>query len=288
MYRAPMPFGEYRNNLVANLNDTVELRAFLFDQDNIPYQPDQLIAVTFVIQQPDGEQVTEDGTIDEEDGAAVLLWDGAEQLGEHIAVARFELDNGAKKSVRQKFEVVDPFTDAPLSDVDLIAENVWLRLEDCFDSTEGGPWLRDVTLSYFNKAKIPQFINDALMDINMQPPMTSFLLKDFTTVGPGGEDDTDMPILVQGVLLAVIRHLMRAYTEQPTPAGANIPYEDRKDYLQRWQTIYQIELERYTRWLALWKRQFLGLGKTALLISTKAGRLIPAPMRTRYVGRGYY
>lgn len=259
----------------------------MFDKDNIPVSADDILLVKFTIQRPDGSREEDLSGEVEADGSGFIRYENTDTVGEYTALAQFLLDSGEKRSVKQKFEVTDPFLDEPLTNEEIIAESVWLRLEDCFDSTEGGPWLRDVTLAYFNKAKIPDFIADALIEINLQPPTTNATIETFTTPGSNGSPDPDMPILAQGTLLTVIRHLMRSYVEQPTPQGAQVVYEDRKDYLQRWQSIYQIELERYTRWLALWKRQYLQLGKSSLLVSSKAGRLLPAPMRTRHVGRGW-
>ena len=99
---------------------------------------------------------------------------------------------------------------------------------------------------------------------------------------------SELPLLAQGVFLCVVRHLMRSYVEQPNPVGAQIAWHDRRDYLQRWQSVYTIEDAHYKRTVALFKRRFLGLGHSRVLVSSKAGRLIPAPMRTRNVGRGYW
>ena len=81
---------------------------------------------------------------------------------------------------------------------------------------------------------------------------------------------------------------MRSYVEQPLPSGAQIAWQDRRDYLERWRSMYDLEMIQYERWLALWKRGFLQLGHSRLLVAAKAGRLIPAPMRARSVGRGYW
>jgi hypothetical protein len=94
---------------------------------------------------------------------------------------------------------------------------------------------------------------------------------------------------VQATLLAVIRHLMRSYVEQPAPQGANIVYQDRRDYLQRWEEIYKIEEEFFKYVLALWKRQFLHLGTGSLLVHSKAGRLYgPGYNRARTISRSMY
>jgi len=287
-----MPFGEYHNYLVVNQGDTVPLKEFLLDDDNVPYTAADLLVAEFEVKLPDGTTNSLTAEI-EDDGSATALFSNTSQKGSYISLARFTLDNGERRSTRSVFEVEDPFESAVASNMDRLSDAVWARLEDCFDSTEGGPWLRDVTLRYFNKRKMPMFASEGLLEINMAPPMTHAVLGDFFTVvapsaGVGIDEDPDMPVLVQGTLLAVIRHLMRSYVEQPEPRGAQVVFEDRRDYLERWQTIYQIENEKFLRWVALWKRQFFNLGHSSLLLGSKAGRLIQAPMRTRTIGRGYY
>lgn len=280
-----MPLG-YKNDNRINAGDTAELRPVLYDMDEIPIPADELESVIFTVQYPDGEQVSDDGTI-EPNGSGFYRWPDTEFLGKYHYVARFTLSSGEVRSTQGVFEVIDPFNPPEFTAEERIEEAVWLRLEDCFDSDEGGPWLRDMTLSYFNQSKLGEFINEALMDINLAPPATAATIGDFTTVQPDGSEDPEASLLVQGVLLATIRHLMRAYTEQPALTGAQVVYDDRRDYLQRWQTIYTIEAERYARWIALWKRQFVG-NHRSMLVTAKAGRLLPAPLRTRNIGRGYY
>jgi hypothetical protein len=280
-----MPYGEYRDENNASLGDTIPLVASIYDADNIPYDADSLLQVEFTIQKPNGIRQTLSGEINE-DGVGVLVYEDTAVVGSYIAVAQFTLDTGELKSTRVDFDVSDPFDDATTPTQQLV-DAVWLKLEDCFDSDEGGPWLRDVTKRFFNKRKIASLIPEGLLLINIAPPMTTAGIADFTFTDAEGNLDPDQSILVQAMLLITIKHLMRSYVEQPAPQGAQVVYEERRDYLERWGTIYQMELEYFNRILALWKRQFLGLGKSALLISSKAGRLVPAPMRTRHVGRGF-
>jgi hypothetical protein len=171
-----------------------------------------------------------------------------------------------------------------------------MRFEDCFDSDLGGPHLRDETLAYFEPSKIEKFIAEGLLEVNLWPPFTNLDLSYFTTqvidpdpaLPPGSmQADPDRYVIALGTELAIIRHLMRSYVEQPAPQGANIVYQDRRDYLQRWQQIYQLEKAEWDRVVALWKRQFLNLGKSSLLVQTKAGRVYPGA-RTRGATRGYY
>ncbi len=84
-----------------------------------------------------------------------------------------------------------------------------------------------------------------------------------------------------------MRHLIRSYAEQPDTNNSPVAFLDRRRYQDTWSKVLEIEEAQYRRVLALWKRQYFGFGKSKLLVATKAGRLIPAPMRTRYMGRGY-
>jgi hypothetical protein len=280
-----MPLG-IRSDHRVNVGDTAELHAVLYNENEVPIPATDIDSVEFTVQAPDGEQTAEAGSV-LDSGEGFYRWATTDQLGEYIYLAQFTLLSGEIRSRRGSFEVIDPFNPPEFTAVERVENAVWLRLEDCFDSDEGGPWLRDMTLAYFNKTKIHEFITDAMFDINMAPPMTHAVIGDFTTIQVDGTDDPESTLLVQGTLLAVIRHLMRSYVEQPQLTGAQAVYEDRRDYLQRWQLIYQMEMERYNRWIVLWKRQFVG-NHRSMLVSSKAGRLLPAPLRSRNIGRGYW
>lgn len=285
-----MSLGYDQQLKVFNLGDTAKLHAFLYDENDSPMDPADLTGVNFTIQKPDGDKESVSGSV-EDDGSGLLLYDGTDQIGEYVTMASFDTFDGIR-SVPADFEVIDPFDPPVFTQSFVVAAWAWSKFEDCFDAEEEGPWLRDMTLNYFNKEKMEDFIDAALMDINLQNPPTAIDIARFVMPAPAVDEQpiatTDLPLLATGVMIQVIRHLMRSYTEQPAPTGAQIAWHDRRDYLQRWQSVYQIELAQYMRILALWKRQFLGLGHSKLLVSAKAGRLIPAPMRTRFIGRGYW
>lgn len=172
---------------------------------------------------------------------------------------------------------------------ELVTGAVWMRLSDLFDTTEGGPWLREETLSHFDEGKVAQFISEALLDINVQMPPTNMTLNDFAqwSIVPG--DNPNMPILIKGVLCLTIRHLIRSYAEQPMPQGGQVVWNDRTRYTQTWMSIYQIEYQDYISAVRLWKRTTLNLGHSALSTFSKAGRLYPnASQRSRGSYRGYY
>lgn len=281
-----MSLGYDREFKVVNLGDTAELTATIYDSEDNPYSADDLISVTFVIQAPDGTKTEHQGSV-EENGTGTFNFNATTQVGHYTGMATFRTENG-KKSANVDFETIDPFMETEPSISWVVANDAWEKFEDLFDSEEGGPWLKDMTLSVFNKTKMENFIDDALIVINFQNPETSFTITEFVSEGPPIARTSSLPILTQALVLQIIRHLMRSYVEQPNPVGAQISWHDRRDYLQRWREVYAIEQEAYKQMLALWKRQFLGLGQTRTLVSSKAGRLLPAPMRTRNIGRGYW
>lgn len=280
-----MSLGFDRNANVVNLTDTAEVYATLFDESDIAITEDNLIEVNFTIQKPD---LTTDQSPGEilDTGRGFLRYEDTDLVGDYLAIAQFTLDSGEIRSVRCDFEVIDPFNPPVPTSAMILTEKVWDKIEDCFDSEIGGPWLRDMTMNYFSKDKVINFVDEGLMDINLYHPPTDLSIADFMTQRADGTYPT-LPLAVEATFLAVVRHLMRSYVEQPTPTGAQIVYEDRLQYLQRWGTIYQTEYTLFDHWAKLFKRQFLGLGQTKLLVSSKAGRLTPAPMRTRFVGRGF-
>jgi len=290
---------ESRNSVVAK-GDTAELYAYLYDNNDQVVVPALIDEVNFRVKDPDGVEVTAPGVV-QADGAGFLRWADTDITGVYVWIAQFTLTSGEKRSYRDEFVVQDLLLVPSVTQDDKIADQVWLRLEDCFDSREGGPHLRDVTRAYFDKSKLHHFIREGLVYINNYPPITQADVSWFTTDVPttdpailaidptATETDPDQIVLVQATLLATIKHLMRSYVEQPNVVGANIQWMDRRDYLQRWQTIYQIEWDYFKILVALWKRQFFNYGRSALLVNNKAGRFGYYPgFRTRNIGRGWY
>lgn len=278
--------------LRVNINDSAEIFAYVYEDSN-PVQADDLLTVIFNIEKPDNTRVTEEGII-EEDGAGYLLFNDTDQVGEYLVTASFTYTTGKIKTEYADFEVFDPFDPVSTRET-LIEQLVWRKLNDLFDTKDGGPWLREMTTNVFERNDVSEFVDEALLEINVNNPPTEFdeglfVLETKDTDGTvlSTTANSNTQILVLGTFLAVVRHLMRSYVEQPLPTGGQVTYEDRRDYLQRWGTIYQIESQRYDGLLKLWKRRYLDLNKGKVLISNKAGRLTPAPLRSRNIGRGYY
>lgn len=277
---------------IINLNDTAELTATLYDSTDKPIPASNLVKVSFSLQLPDGtKQGPFAGTI-QDDGTGYYAFKGTTEVGHYVILATFTDVNNIVKSVRTDIDVIDPYNETPtVSPSYLLATQIWAKVEDCFDADDEGPWLRDMTLNTFNREKMESFLDMALFDINYLNPPTTLALTDFVLVDPNTQDvssTSNTPLLVQGGYIVCLRHLMASYVEQPAPSGTQIAWQDRRDYLARWTAVYQIEFPVYDRMAKLFKRQYLGLGQTKGLISSKAGRLLPAPMRTQWVGRGFW
>lgn len=270
------------------VNDTAELYAAIMKEGE-PLASEEIESAFFFIQLPDE---TEEGPFEgeiEEDGRAYYRYAETEEVGEYRAKAQFTLVTGEIKTVILNFTVVDPFDTTPLTLEEIVTDDVWLRLEDVFDSTEGGPWLKDETLAHFDKNKISHYIAETVLDINVQMPRSEGTLADFATPGPNGEPNALLPLVSKGVLCKVIMHLIRSYVEQPIPKGAQIVYEGREHYAQAWKAVYDNEHQDWYTLVRLWKRGLLHLGHSALLVHSKAGRLYyGTALRTRNIARGFY
>jgi hypothetical protein len=283
-----MSIGVTTNIGRVNQGDTAELYAGLRQLNEIPVNPEEIASVSYTIQLPNGSIMTPQyGEIDDW-GQGFLRFTNTQELGEYRAVATFSLVTGEVRSVVLNFFVEDPFV-INSNPVQMVVDQVWLRIEDAFDSVLGGPWLKDKTVNNFDQTKIADFVPEALLDINVQMPMTNAIITDFTQLMSDGSLNPDLPILTKGVLLRTTMHLIRSYIEQPIPAGAQVVYENRTQYSNSWRQYYALEYQEYISMVRLWKRQFLHLGHSKLLVSSKAGRVWPgAAYRTQNVGRFGY
>lgn len=287
-----MSFG-YDRQVKAMLNNSVVLQADLYESDDQTLVPAANIqSVAFTIVKP-----TDDPTLPTINGAAgTIISDGVGQyvvaptvndVADHYrGIATFTYTEGTLtgliKSIPVDYEIVDPFERTGISPADGAVRQCWMKIEDCFDSEMGGPWLRDMTLSVFDQSKIRGLIPEVLLGINQQMPYTDYN----EAVFPYGANDGEA-LLAQGLLVATIRHLMRAYTEQPDVTSSPVAFMDRKKYQQSWKAQYDVELTQYNKWLKQWKLRSYDLSHGSLLLGSKAGRMLPAPMRSRNVGRGF-
>jgi hypothetical protein len=209
--------------------------------------------------------------------------------GHYRGIATFSYDDNSitppllnlTKAVPANFEITDPFDATGARPADPYVDQAWMKIEDCFDSELGGPWLRDMTLNVFDKYKLRELIPEVLLAINQQMPYTSFNEDGF----PYLENDGGA-LFAEGLLVAAVRHLMRSYVEQPDIANSPVAFENRQRYQQAWQAVYEIELKQFEMWLTRWKLRAYDITNAALLVSSKAGRMMSGPMRTRRIFSG--
>lgn len=287
-----MSFG-YDRQPQAMLSNSVVLRATLYASDDQTLVPASSIAsVTFTIVKPTDDPSTP--TIAA--AAGTVVSDGVGQYlvapsvndtaGHYRGVATFTYTDGPLtglvKSIPVDYDIADPFVRTGASPADDAVDQCWMKIDDCFDSEFGGPWLRDMTMNVFDKSKIRGLIPEVLLAINQQMPYTEYTEGSYPYTLHDGN-----ALMAQGLLVATIRHLMRSYTEQPDVTSSPVAFMDRKKYQQVWKAQYDVELVEYTKWLKQWKLRTYDLSSSALLLGSKAGRMLPAPLRSRNVGRGF-
>lgn len=289
-----MSFG-YQLQPRVMVGDSAVLTATLFQSDDSELvAQNDITRVTFTVMAP-GDSA-ESPSIDQEEGN--IIADGTGQFvvdpsinsgeGDYKAIATFNYNdaangiNGLTRSIPVDYQVTDPMLRVGPSPADAAVRQCWMFIEDCFDSEQGGPWLRDMTMAVFDQSKIRGFIGQALMTINNQMPFTNYVERDFPYTVGDGEALFALALLVQ-----IERQLMRAYTEQPDVVSSPVAFMDRKRYQQAWQAMYNVDSKEFTHWVNRWKLRQYDLSSGALLIGSKAGRMMPAPMRSRNVGRGF-
>lgn len=152
-----------------------------------------------------------------------------------------------------------------------IVDHVWIRFSDLFDSPSGGPNLQTYFQANWNRGRMAQLMGFALGYLNtMAQPYSSYTSDTFPIV-PWG------PLLEQATLVEAIKHLRRAYVEQPDYQGGSISRLDRRDYLARWEAVLADEQALMKQQLDPFKISQMRLGRPAILVSGGVfGRWAPA------------
>jgi hypothetical protein len=156
------------------------------------------------------------------------------------------------------YDVLEP-------DMKEIVESVNVRFEDLFDSQDGGANLETYYQSHFNRNRMAQMLKIAMGRLNtMAQPYQSYTLDDGGLAFPTEQWG---PMLETATYIETLRHLIRSYVEQPLFTGANITRLDRRDYLQRWQSVLDDEERMFAKQLDTFKIAHMGLGRPRVLVS---------------------
>ena len=148
------------------------------------------------------------------------------------------------------------------------------RLDKSFDSTAGGPYLQEMRQSGFNfYEEVAMIMSTETMDYmnyEFQPIFNPAYEVGFNARAPWPSNFWG--VLATQTYAHVLKHIARNYIEQPTPQGLNAAWMDRRDYYNRWLSLYQMEKEIADKQLRQMKRQYMVGSKRSLLV---AGGLIP-------------
>lgn len=178
----------------------------------------------------------------------------------------------------------DPFYDSLDPGFKSMIESVYIRFADLFDSPAGGPHLQTYFQSHFGRGRMAQLIRIAIGRLNtIAQPRTTYTLE-----GPGAFPFAQWgPLLEQALYVETIKHLIRSYVEQPEMlVSQGISRADRRDYMQRWQAVLEMETDDLQRALDIFKMQHMGLGRPRVLVAGGIfGQIAATPPTGAWEGR---
>lgn len=144
-----------------------------------------------------------------------------------------------------------------------VIESVYIRFADLFDSPDGGPHLQVYFQTKFGRGRMAQLLGIALGRMNTiaQPHMTYTLDGNTFPIAQWG------PLLEAMLYIETLKHLIRTYTEQPDAVGLVTARLDRRDYMDRWKTVLEMEQKDLTLQMEGFKIAHMGLGRPRVLVS---------------------
>lgn len=208
-------------------------------QDGVPVDPDGNVVTANLVRESDSVTVAalpvtrlDTGLYEAEVSPAA-----SEQTGLFHIAWLYEI-NGSPEPYRVYLEIgqANPDYDGLDPEYRQVVEDVWLRFADLYDSPDGSPHFTVYFQSKFSRGRVASIMRTGLRRIN------GIAGANYTLSGnqkiPLGKYGS---LLEQVTVVEVIKHIMRSYVEQPQVQGVNVANLDRRDYLQRWQTILQQE-----------------------------------------------
>ena len=158
-----------------------------------------------------------------------------------------------------------PTYDALSSDFKNMVEEVWGMFSSNFASPAGGLYLQTLYQSGFGRERLAQLLGMALSRLNVEAqPVTTYTLDG--TNGPVFPPDW-YGVLGQALGVEVIKHIIRAYTEQPDMRGVTVAYLDRRDYMNRWKESLAIESAELDKSMDTFRIRHMGLGRSSALVA---------------------
>ncbi len=147
-----------------------------------------------------------------------------------------------------------------------LVNDVWAKFSDGYDSPQGGPNLQMWYQTHFNRGRVAQLLNQAIQHINVaaQPP-TGYSAA--PTPGPEFPYAQWMGLANTALTVEVLKHLMRSYVEDPDIQGSVQARMNRRDYLQRWQSLLDVEAPLLKEQRDVWKISFMFVMTPRVLVS---------------------
>lgn len=171
--------------------------------------------------------------------------------------------SGVENSITTYIDVGEPSPtyDALPDGIKMVLEYTYNRFEDLYDSPIGGPHLQTYIQGNFGRERMAQMSMLALNRLNIiSQPHQSYTLDNFPHETWGG-------LLEFATYVEILKHLKRSYVEQPNVIGATVSYLERRDYMDRWDRIYQDEVQDLKDALDGYKIAHMGLGAPSVLVS---------------------
>lgn len=163
-----------------------------------------------------------------------------------------------------------------------LVEDVWIRFADLFDSPDGGPNLQTYFQTNFSRNRLAQLLKFAVGRLNTaSQPSQTYTIE--TNAGGQGQFPLQMwgPLLAQSLYVECLKHLVRSYVEQPMFMGGSVTRLDRRDYMDRWMSVLNMEESLFSKEMEVFKIRNMGFGRPRVLVSGGVfGRFGP----TRFAG----